>query len=719
MTFLSPITAAIAAAIAIPTLVILYFLKLRRRDLEVSSTLLWKKAIEDLQANAPFQKLRNNILLILQLLALLAALFALAQPQISSSLLSGGKHIIMIDRSASMRATDGDAKNPGDKTSRLDGAKKQALELVSSLREPGFFGSEGDQAMVIAFDTQADILQPFTNNKVELRRAIEAITPTDNRTTFADAFKLAKAHLPKKLHLDDKGDGVKKQDELYEGSVNIHLFSDGRLPDLDQVRLQNDNPGSANRDELSYHVVGEKDSWNMGIVSMRADREYDKPSKVSVFVSIQSTSTKPRTVDVELRVEGSVVAVKPVEVPAATKQKVGVKINDKTAEEEIILPENRGVIFEIDRAEAAVVTAKLIHPAPAAGDSGDVLATDDVGYLAVPPSRRLTVAVVTDGNLWLRLALEGLRLARPAKFVATAQADAFLKSPEAAEYDVVVLDRWLPTVSSEAGKAAPGLPAGRWLVMGAVPPAPIGLDDLGPGKQGIVLSWKRDHPVLRGVQLDDLSFTESRSTALAQNSAVTSIADGPTGPLILDGSDLTRRAIIVTFNPLQSNWPLKPSGLLFLAKALDYLGRDAMDMQSLSAQPGQTLSQRLPRDASAIRLTLPDKSKPVSLLPQKGGDVIFGPLKDVGIYTLEWDGSPGGADVSVGGRARRAVSVNLGDSFESDVTPRLVLQTASRIVSAEQSGPGGGTRRLWPWLLLGMLAVLVVEWYVYNRKVAI
>ena len=49
MTWLTPILAGVAAAIAIPALLILYFLKLRRREVEISTTLLWKKAIEDLK----------------------------------------------------------------------------------------------------------------------------------------------------------------------------------------------------------------------------------------------------------------------------------------------------------------------------------------------------------------------------------------------------------------------------------------------------------------------------------------------------------------------------------------------------------------------------------------------------------------------------------------------------------------------------------------------
>src|SRR6185436_2238850 len=138
MTWITPLLAGIAAAIAIPSLIILYFLKLRRRDVEISTTLLWKKAIEDLQANAPFQRLRRNILLLLQLLALGAALVAVGQPQIKGDSPVGAKHVILIDRSASMSALD--AKNEGGETvSRLDAAKEKALKFIQTLREPGIF----------------------------------------------------------------------------------------------------------------------------------------------------------------------------------------------------------------------------------------------------------------------------------------------------------------------------------------------------------------------------------------------------------------------------------------------------------------------------------------------------------------------------------------------------------------------------------------------------
>src|SRR5678809_104542 len=78
--FLNPWFASLAAAIVVPSLLILYFLKLRRREMAVSSTLLWKKAIQDLQVNAPFQKLRRNLLLLLQMLLLILLLLALSRP---------------------------------------------------------------------------------------------------------------------------------------------------------------------------------------------------------------------------------------------------------------------------------------------------------------------------------------------------------------------------------------------------------------------------------------------------------------------------------------------------------------------------------------------------------------------------------------------------------------------------------------------------------------
>src|SRR5438270_10350143 len=130
--FLNPWFAAAAAAIAIPSLLVLYFLKLRRREMAVSSTLLWRKAIQDLQVNSPFQRLRRNLLLLLQLLILAFLCLALSRPVANIS--PGATHltVILLDRSASMNTIEDFG---GKKHTRLDEAKKKAKELVDSMNK--------------------------------------------------------------------------------------------------------------------------------------------------------------------------------------------------------------------------------------------------------------------------------------------------------------------------------------------------------------------------------------------------------------------------------------------------------------------------------------------------------------------------------------------------------------------------------------------------------
>src|SRR3954468_11606988 len=114
-------------AIVPPAIVALYFLKLKRQPLEVPSTYLWKKSIEDLHVNSLWQRLRKNLLLLLQLLLVLFVILALLRPTWQGSMLKGDRTIFLVDNSASMGATD-------VKPTRLDEAKRRVDELIGQMR---------------------------------------------------------------------------------------------------------------------------------------------------------------------------------------------------------------------------------------------------------------------------------------------------------------------------------------------------------------------------------------------------------------------------------------------------------------------------------------------------------------------------------------------------------------------------------------------------------
>src|SRR5579862_6517667 len=139
---LSPWVALILLLLPV-LLVILYFLKLKRKPIQVPSTFLWKKSIEDLHVNSLFQWLRDNVLLLLQLLIVLIVIYSVLGLQLHGKTGSGHYFILMIDNSASMAVAD-------VAPSRLEAAKRAAIDEIDG-------HSDGDVGMVIEFNSRARI----------------------------------------------------------------------------------------------------------------------------------------------------------------------------------------------------------------------------------------------------------------------------------------------------------------------------------------------------------------------------------------------------------------------------------------------------------------------------------------------------------------------------------------------------------------------------------
>jgi hypothetical protein len=742
VTFLTPLLAGIVAAIAIPSLIILYFLKLRRRDLEISTTLLWKKAIQDLQANAPFQKLRRNLLLFLQLLALGAVLFAVAQPFIKGETVRGSRHVLLIDRSGSMASMDGEGKGNAS-VSRLDAAKQQALDFIDAMPEGDlFFGqNKGDQAMIIAFDETAEPVQPFTNDKRQLRAAVERITQTDKGSSISEAMRVAQAHQPQRRVVENVG-----LESVNEGEViTMHVYSDGKLIDADEAK-----PGVEN--SVLYAVQGKADAPNLAITTLKAERSYENPQEVTIFASLMNTQQQDRVIDVELLIDGVPSGIKSVTMPAAGRGNLelsqpaaaranaeerdaadvtdGAKIDENDANR--LRAGQSGVVFKLERTEGMLVQARLRSPSTGDGLEQNVLSTDDRAWLVVPPAKRVTLAVVGRSNLFLKSALEGLPLNR-VDFLTAAEFERLWQEGKAGQYDCVILDGVIPNVGQQVIASAPGatgtvnaagvsrtLPPGNFLVLNVVP-AGVGLTDSGALQNATIINRSVEHPVTRYLNLDPVQIATAREVTVDPAAGVVKLATMERGPALLEISKADTHALIVPFDYMESNWPLDVSFVVFLASSVNYLGEEvAGRLDARALRPGQELRDRLPIGVSNARIRKPDGSES-DVAPEQDGSVLIPTLATSGLYEVTWDGpiAPGDVRNPANNRALRVYAANMLNAKESDVpaAEQLALAAGEPIAANTQSAARAGDVRLWPYLLMLGLVVVMVEWYIYNRKV--
>src|SRR5437868_206649 len=298
-----------------PLLILLYFLKLKRKPLSVPSTFLWKKSIEDLHVNALFQWLRQNVLLLLQLLCVLSLIYGILAPRFHGATSRGKHYILLIDNSASMSAADVEPN-------RLEQAKQEALKEIDA-------AGDEDNGMVIVFNSVAEIRQSYTSNRHLLRQVVRDIQPTQRTTRIEEALTLADSLANPTRSAENEAakpaNPEPGKERVYvptEGiPTEVHLYSDGRFPDVPEFAL--------GRLDLKFHSIGKpgpENTDNVGIVNFSAVRDETDPTKLQLFariVNYRPVETKVM-VEVEVRSDGRLVkAYEPREVrlPARTVRK--------------------------------------------------------------------------------------------------------------------------------------------------------------------------------------------------------------------------------------------------------------------------------------------------------------------------------------------------------------------------------------------------------------
>ncbi len=634
-----------------PAIVLLYFLKLKRQPLEVPSTYLWQRSIEDLHVNSIWQRLRRNLLLLLQLLIVLLAILALLRPGWRGTKLLDTRLIFLVDNSASMNATD---VSP----TRLDEAKRRIGELIDQM-------DSGTVAMIISFSDSARVEQSFTDNRRLLRRQLDAVQPTNRTTRLGEALRVAAGLANPNRSFESEGQQVGEA-----LPATMYIYSDGKFPDVEGFSLGNLKP--------VFVPIGEPECRNVGITAFSTKAVEGKADRLQAFARLDNFGPTEIATDVELYLDD------------ALKEAEAVKIKPG---------ESAGVVFDLTDIHSGVLKLKT-------GAGGD-LKLDDEAWAAVNPPQRGKTLLVTPGNDALELALKTDAAAELAE-ISIAGPDVlatkeYQQAAASGAYQLVIYDQCQPKE----------MPRANTFFIGRIPPTGgWSISEKAAGPQ--IIDIDNAHPLMQLIELGNVKFAEgapikgpSGSSVLIESNVGALLAIAPREGF----EDAVMGVEIVSTDEkgdryANTDWPLRLSFPVFILNTLEYLaaGREATGRGSV--QPGQPITLR--SDANVERLSIaPPDGKPQEVERGKLNAFVFSGTDDLGIYTVQ-----------EAGKDKERFAVNLFDAAESDIRPRA--QNAVKIGYVEVEGQStreAARQEIWRPLLLAALAVLLLEWYIYNRRV--
>ncbi len=691
--FATPLSATAWAVLAgIPVgIIALYFLKLRRRPVQVSSTLLWRRSLEDLHVNSLFQRLRKNLLLFLQLLAVLLTMIALLGPRIQGTSTPGQRFVLAIDNSASMSATD-------IKPTRLAKAKEEAKKIIAGM-------DSDDLAMVIAFSDRAKVVSNYTGDRNLLTRRIDAIEPSEASTSLREALQVAAGLAnPSKQF----GEGVVASAVV---PPKLMIYTDGGFADVDGFSLGNLEPevvvigpppppvtDGSEKPATTNNAKSRNPSDNVAILALQTRRNDERPDTYQVFGRVYNYRGEEVSTEAQLyRLDpkkpgqpGTLIDAIALKLPAQSDQSFKFE-----------LPDNGLAELEVR------LTVK------------DSLPLDNHAFAVVGNPRKAQVLVVTTGNRYLVDTLQTPTATERADVLvatpAEAKADPYAREIRSGRFDLVIYDNVRPEAAPEANA----------MYFGVLPPGPAYANSKAI-EQPVILDWDAAHPLLQFVRdLPTVAILKALSVEPPPGS--TKLIESDRGTLAFIAPRQGFSDAVVTFplmegDKFNTNWYRNISFPLFLFNSLQFLGNARESTGDEVHLPGQPVVIRAEAAKGAIKVTSPtNKTESLSRTPQ--GTYIDNQTDKTGLYHAQWD--PDG---------QLAFSVNQFDARESDLATRGLVPdgispTSTRAESYKIKigyNPVAGTSRprptrkdWWKPLALMALGVLLLEWYIYNKRVYI
>jgi hypothetical protein len=643
---------AILAAVPLG-IVLLYFLKLRRQKISVPSTFLWSKTIEDLHVNSLFQRLRRNLLLLLQLLAIALAALALLRPGIRDDAASTGRKVFLLDSSGSMQSTD-----VSPDANRFEQAKRLIGEAIDAM-------SDGDVAMLIAFSDRTDVLQSFTSDRRRLREALSRAKVTSRPTDILEALRAAEG-LANPNRTSQAGDvnDVQVADAM---PADLLLYSDGGFTAARDFDLGNLKP--------TYVRIGGDRPNNLAILAFSAERNSELPDQVQAFATVANLGAVLVGATATLSLDGAFV----------------------DAEEVLLEPgEETGLSFLLNVEEAARLELSL--------DAADDLSLDNVAHTGISPLRLVNVLVITPGNAPLDLALTTGQAASMC-LVETVSPDyladeGYRQRAAAGRDDLIIYDRCAPEV----------MPLSNTFFIGSLPPQNWERGET--TNQILLVDIDRSHPIMRYLELFSLLIAEGATLTPPPGSSDLLVAEN--GPILSLAPRDGYQDLVLGFEILSStadgstsantDWQVQRSWPVFILNLLRYLAGAADAATMTTYRPGETVSIRTENRQSSVEIHSPDGQRQL-LTAGPAGSVLYSRTEEIGFYDIR--------DATE--RTIDRFAVNLFDRQESSLAAADTVVLGYESVDATVATIAR-RREYWRVILLGVLGVMTLEWWFYSRR---
>lgn len=274
MNLLAPL--GLLLGVTLPVVVVFYLLKVRRHDEEVSSTFLWNDLIRDLAAHEPLQRLKWNVLLLLQLVALGILTLALARPFSEQSGETPVHAVLLLDGSASMQASD-------LQPSRFARAVQDARNALQRL-------PDNSLATAILVGAHPQVLAAASSDRRQVDKALSEARPSGAAADMREALLLARSL---------GGDPAARR---------IYLFTDGAFslpPDLP------DDLGSVDVDE-----VAGTDSANLAVTAISTRPDPRDNRRQQLFTRVENFSPSPTSAVMTISIDGSALEDRPIDLDA-------------------------------------------------------------------------------------------------------------------------------------------------------------------------------------------------------------------------------------------------------------------------------------------------------------------------------------------------------------------------------------------------------------------